>query len=281
MIVLNGNVYTDLNSAPSNDLQAILQAANPFKESVRVEAGKIVFWEAHYFRMMASMRILRMGIPKTYTMEYLEEQVLLLLQESDLLKKSVQIHFSFFSTDSISRFNPIVTSSFLIHAKACETMLGIQTSDRSIDLYKDHWVVKGLYGTLEQSNDRLRKLASVYAFENDFEDCVLLNEDKQITETITGAIFVVKGNLIKTPPLTSGCRSSVYRQVVIDLLVKQDGLDLVEDVVSPFELQKADELFVVSLSNGIQSVKQYRKKVFVSTTAESLFSKFIMGYRLS
>ena len=281
MIVLNGNVYTDLNSAPSNDLQAILQAANPFKESVRVEAGKIVFWEAHYFRMMASMRILRMGIPMIYTMEYLEEQVLLLLQESDLLKKSVQIHFSFFSTDSVTRSNPIVSSSFLIHAEACETMLGIQTSGRSIDLYKDHWVVKGLYGTLEQSNDRLRKLASVYAFENDFEDCALLNEDKQITETITGAIFVVKGNQIKTPPLTSGCRSSVYRQVVIDLLVKQDGLDLVEDVVSPFELQKADELFVVSLSNGIQSVKQYRKKVFVSTTAESLFSKFIMGYRLS
>ena len=281
MIVLNGNVYTDLNSAPSNDLQAILQAANPFKESVRVEAGKIVFWEAHYFRMMASMRILRMGIPMTYTMEYLEEQVLLLLQESDLLKKSVQIHFSFFSTDSVSRSNPIVPCSFFIHAEACEKMLGIQTSDRSIDLYKDHWVVKGLYGNLEQSNDRLRKLAFVYAFENDFEDCVLLNEYKQITETITGAIFVVKGNQIKTPPLTSGCRSSVYRQVVIDLLVKQDGLDLVEDVVSPFELQKADELFVVSLSNGIQSVKQYRKKVFVSTTAESVFSKFIMGYRLS
>ena len=281
MIVLNGSIYTDMNSAPASDLQAILMAANPFQESVRVEAGKIIFWEAHYFRMMASMRILRMGIPMTYTMEYLEEQVLLLLQESDLLKKAVQIHFSFFSTGSISRSIPIVPSSFLIHAKACETMVGVQTSDRSIDLYKDHWVVKGLYGTLEQSNDRLRKLASVYAFENDFEDCVLLNEDKQITETITGAIFVVKGNQIKTPPLTSGCRSSVYRQVVIDLLVKQDGLDLVEDVVSPFELQKADELFVVSLSNGIQSVKQYRKKVFVSTTAESVFSKFIMGYRLS
>ena len=281
MIVLNGSIYTDMNSAPTSDLQAILMAANPFQESVRVEAGKIIFWEAHYFRMMASMRILRMGIPMTYTMEYLEEQVLLLLQESDLLKKAVQIHFSFFSTGSISRSIPIVPSSFLIHAEACETMLGVQTSDRSIDLYKDHWVVKGLYGTLEQSNDRLRKLASVYAFENDFEDCVLLNEDKQITETITGAIFVVKGNQIKTPPLTSGCRSSVYRQVVIDLLVKQDGLDLVEDVVSPFELQKADELFVVSLSNGIQSVKQYRKKAFVSTTAESVFLKFIMGYRLS
>ena len=138
-----------------------------------------------------------------------------------------------------------------------------------------------MYGNLEQSNDRLRKLACVYTFENDFEDCVLLNEDKQITETIRGAIFVVKGDQIKTPPLTSGCRSSVYRQVVIDLLVKQETVELVEDVVSPFELQKADELFVVSLSHGIQSVKQYRKKVFVSTTAEQVFSKFITGYRLS
>ena len=281
MIVLNSCVYTDMNSAPVSDLQAILQAANPFQESVRVEAGKIVFWEAHYFRMMASMRILRMGIPMTYTMEYLEEQVLLLLKKSDLLKKIVQIHFSFFPRCSITRSNPIVPSSFLIHAEACETMLGVQTSDRSIDLYKDHWVVSGLYGNLEQSNDRLRKLASVYAFENDFEDCVLLNEDKQITETITGAIFVVKGNQVKTPPLTSGCRSSVYRQVVIDLLVKQEAFEMVEDVVSPFELQKADELFVVSLSNGIQSVKQYRKKVFISTTAESVFLNFIMGYRLS
>ena len=281
MILLNGSAYTDLNSAPVNDLQAILQASNPFQESVRVEAGKIIFWEAHYFRMMASMRILRMGIPMTYTMEYLEEQVLLLLNANDLLEKAAQIHFSFFSTASITRSNPIVPSSFLLHAEACDTILGVQTSDRSIDLYKDHWVVKGLYGNLEQSNDRLRKLASVYAFENDFEDCVLLNEDKQITETIRGAIFVVKGDQIKTPPLTSGCRSSVYRQVVIDLLVKQETVELVEDVVSPFELQKADELFVVSLSHGIQSVKQYRKKVFVSTTAEQVFSKFITGYRLS
>ena len=38
MIVLNGIAYTDLNSAPANNLQAIFQAANPFQESVRVEA---------------------------------------------------------------------------------------------------------------------------------------------------------------------------------------------------------------------------------------------------
>ena len=127
----------------------------------------------------------------------------------------------------------------------------------------------------------MRKLAAVYAYENNFEDLILLNEDKQVSETLIGSLFVVQGHVIKTPPLTSGCRSSVYRQVVIDLLKKIEGVDLIEETVSPFELQKADELFVVSLSNGIQSVKKYRKKVFSSNKANLLFPKFMANYRLS
>lgn len=281
MIILNGTVYPDLNTSSIPELNSILQNANPFQETVRVEAGKIIFFEAHYFRMMASMRILRMGIPMSYTMEYFEEQISVLLKEAGLQNASAQLCFSFFSTAIPSRSNPIEPTSFVLRVSASESLFALQTMNRSIDLYKDHWVVKGLLGTLEPSNDRMRKLASIYAYENDFEDCVLLNHDKQVTETVVGSIFIVRGNQIKTPPLSSGCRSSVYRQVVIDLIVKMADYELVQEDVSPFELQKADELFVVSLSFGIQSVKQYRKKVFTSTAAEQLFSKFITNYRLS
>ena len=48
-----------------------------------------------------------------------------------------------------------------------------------------------------------------------------------------------------------------------------------------YQIRFLDELFVVSLSNGIQSVKQYRKKVFSSYKATLLFPKFIANYRLS
>jgi branched-chain amino acid aminotransferase len=37
---------------------------------------KIFFWEDHYFRLMASMRIMRMDIPMDFTMEFLEAQIL-------------------------------------------------------------------------------------------------------------------------------------------------------------------------------------------------------------
>jgi len=281
MIVFNGSVYAHINSLPKDELNGLLHSGISIVENIRVEAEKLIFWESHYFKMMASMRILRMEIPMSFTMEYLEEQIIKLLQENKLNTVSTKISLSFFSKHIPTRSTPIVPTSFLIEAETSETFSSIQLGSRNIELYKDHWVVKGLFGTLESSNDRMRKLAAVYAYENNFEDLILLNEDKQVSETLIGSLFVVQGDVIKTPPLTSGCRSSVYRQVVIDLLKKIEGVDLIEETVSPFELQKADELFVVSLSNGIQSVKQYRKKVFSSNKAILLFPKFMANYRLS
>ena len=38
-------------------------------ETLKVVSGKILFWEDHYFRLMASMRIMRMEIPMNFTME--------------------------------------------------------------------------------------------------------------------------------------------------------------------------------------------------------------------
>tara|TARA_B100000767_G_C19750739_1_gene530671 strand:+ start:570 stop:1415 length:846 start_codon:yes stop_codon:yes gene_type:complete len=280
MIVFNGSIYSNFNSLPENELENLFHTGVSTQEIIRVEAGKLVFWELHYFRMMSSMRILRIGIPMNFTMEYFEEQILKVIHENKLTSDSSIVNISFFQKAFPTRKNPITTISFLVRSELSSFSSSIQFASRSIELYKDHFLTKGLFGSLETSNNRLRRLSSVYAYENDFEDLILLNEDKQVTETMIGSLFLVQGNQIKTPPLSSGCRSSVYRQVVIDLLKKIDEIDLSEENISPFELQKSEELFVVSSLNGIHSVKQYRKKVFTSAKVELLFPKFIANYRL-
>jgi len=45
-------------------------------ETCKVVHGKILFWEDHYFRLMSSMRIMRMEIPMNFTMEFLESEIL-------------------------------------------------------------------------------------------------------------------------------------------------------------------------------------------------------------
>jgi branched-chain amino acid aminotransferase len=57
-------------------------------ETLRVINSKIMFWEAHYFRLMSSMRILRMSIPMEFSPEYLEEKIIELIKSKGEFNES-------------------------------------------------------------------------------------------------------------------------------------------------------------------------------------------------
>jgi len=55
--------------------------------------------------------------------------------------------------------------------------------------------------------------------------------------------FLVKGLVIKTPPLTEGCLKGIAREKVKSIIESTKDFTLEEAVISPFEIQKADEVF--------------------------------------
>ena len=81
----------------------------------------------------------------------------------------------------------------------------------------------------------------IYANENDFDNCLVLNTNKSVIEALNGNLFLVKGDTIKTPPLEDGCLKGVMRKQILELLAKDVNLVVEEASISPFELQKADE----------------------------------------
>ena len=91
----------------------------------------------------------------------------------------------------------------------------------------------------------------------------------------------MKGNVIKTPPISDGCLNGVTRKQLINIIGKLEDYTLEEASISPFELQKADELFITNVIVGIQSITKYRKKEFKNTTAKSLLGKLNAHARLS
>jgi branched-chain amino acid aminotransferase len=70
MINFNGNIVSvENNSLYTN--RGFLYGDAVF-ETLKIVDKKILFWEDHYFRLMASMRIIRMEIPMHFTLEFFE-----------------------------------------------------------------------------------------------------------------------------------------------------------------------------------------------------------------
>ncbi|MGK0296028.1 MAG: branched-chain amino acid aminotransferase, partial [Ulvibacter sp.] len=90
---------------------------------------------------------------------------------------------------------------------------------------------------------------------------------------IQGNIFMLMGNRLITPPVSEGCLNGVMRKQVLEIAKKIESLEVVEEVISPFDLQKADELFITNVIKGIQPITKYRKKDFAVALSKTLQEK--------
>jgi len=281
MINFNGNLESQYHIFSSN---RAFKYGDAIFETIKVVDGTILFWEDHYFRLIASMRIVRMEIPMEYTMEFLEEEILKLIGANNLLKSSARIRMTVFR-DAPGLYTPEHNDvNYFMEVRALDEKKYILFTDTCVvDLFKDHYITPQLLSTLKTTNRVLNVISGIFAKENDLDNCLLLNSNKQVVEAINGNVFLVKGKVIKTPPLSDGCIKGIMRKQVIEVVSKLEGYTLEEASISPFELQKADELFLTNVIQGVTSVTKYRKKSFDNTAAVAVvaeINKLCIGMRL-
>ena len=78
-----------------------------------------------------------------------------------------------------------------------------------------------------------------------------------------------------TPKLESGCQDFAIRTAFHNWLMKeQDSYEIEEAIIDPFELQKSEDLLIVSLEIGFQLISNYRKTEFKQDQTNDLFKKF-------
>jgi branched-chain amino acid aminotransferase len=81
------------------------------------------------------------------------------------------------------------------------------------------------------------------------------------------------GNKVKTPPLQDGCLNGIVRKKIVGILASLGNYIFEETSISPFELQKADELFLTNAIVGIRPITKFRKKEYKDTVAFDLLGK--------
>ena len=207
-------------------------------DTMKFENNKLQFIEDHYFRIMSSLRMLRMKIPMNFTLEYYNDQIIKTVEANNLEKARIRV--SVFRKDG-GLYGPKDNNiSFLIEANTLEIKNDISYE---IDLFKDFHIPSGILSNIKTNNRLLNVLAAVFVDEFDLKNCILINESKNIVEAINANIFLVKGNNVLTPSLDQGCINGVVRKKIIEALNQNEKFNIHQTAISPFELLKADEVF--------------------------------------
>lgn len=124
-------------------------------------------------------------------------------------------------------------------------------------------------------------IALDHARQRGFQETIFLNTQGHVCEAATGNLFWIQNGTLQTPSLTSGCLPGVTREVVLEL-AKDHGIPYLEREFHPWDLHRADEIFLTSATRGLVSVSRLDAQAFtpgpVSARLKKLWGDRVNGY---
>ncbi len=270
MINFNGECYSRYNDIPEEQLTR-LNALPVYTHHFLAFQGKIALLEPHYFAIMANLRRFRLEIPMDFTLTYFQEQLDQLNSDQDNGFDIQKVTLKFYRSSESIKAKAVVPLLFIM-----ETQKGQwQSKDFNLILYKDHSILTSEYSNLFQTNESLRELGRVFAYENGFDAALIMNDQKRLAEGTHGAVFLFDKDQLQTPKLAEGVVNTVLRNTLIDFIKNETELEVIESEVPVFSIQKAEELFLISSEYGWLQVGQFRKKNFEAHRTEIIQQNFI------
>jgi len=236
-------------------------------ETIRVHRGRLCFWESHYFRLMSSMRILRMDIPASWSPDEMEAELRSYLPDTS---GDYRLRMAVWREGGVGYAPSTAGVDFAVHVTPLEDVgYPHPLKTLQVDLFQEHKKSAGLLSTLKASQSTLYVLAAQFALDQGLDDAIILSHENRLLETSRGNLFVLKGAELTTAPLAAGALRGVIREQVLRLAPGL-GWTVKEEALSPFALLDADEVWMTNAVDGVSAITQYRKSVYGMAQAERM-----------
>ncbi len=269
-------VFHDGNFYPSDG--PVLSVANRafhfadgFFETIRVVHGQPVFLDAHFSRILDSMKAYRFERSIQFTRQKLEKELLSLLEKNGIHQGGrVRITFS---RKSEGFYKPADNEvDYVMEAYALEhNQWVINQQGKKVDLYPEIKKDVNPLSIYKNLDSKLYVLASIFAREKGLDDVLIQNYKGGIIEATSANIFIASNGVLYTSSLEDGPIAGIMRMQVINLALEHN-IKIYECTLTPQNLLAADELFFTNAISGIQWVSSYRTKRYFNQTAQRILA---------
>ena len=265
--IYNGHLISLYEPAISFTNRAFRYGDSLF-ESIRYSKGKVMFLADHIKRIKLSMTILRMNVPAEFSTTNIEALILHLINQNNI-SSDARIRLTVFRNDG-GYYTPDTNDiSFLIETEALETE-GYTLNQKGlwVDVYAEIKKPISKIANLKTGSALLYVMAGLTKKSLKLDDCLLINENGHIIESINANIFVIKNGSLYTSPLADGCIEGVMRKQILTLASLNRILTF-EQSLTVDKLMNGDEVFLTNAIKGIQWVGQFKNTFY--TNRQALF----------
>lgn len=268
--ILNGHLISVYEPAVAFSNRAFRYGDALF-ETIRVCNNKLLFLKDHVMRLKLGMTVLRYNVPAEFLTENIQTLIIQLLKHNSHAPNA-RIRLTVFRNEG-GYYTPDTNDiSFLIESEELPTTFELNQKGLWVDLYGDMKKPINKLSNLKTGNALFYVMAGLAKQSMKLDECLLINENGNICETISSNIFVVKNGTLYTPPLNEGCLAGVMRKQIMALATAHKIL-VFESIVTDYSLNNADEVFLTNAIQGVQWVGQYKQKYYTNNTAQFFIDK--------
>ncbi len=216
-------------------------------ETMRCYDGKVFALDKHLKRLLESCPVLRIKRP---SLKDLKKAVLCVVEKNRLTNAYIRLNV----------FKNGEDSSIFVFAKRLSLPGPVKYKRGfSVTLFRDERIGLSPLNNVKSLNHYFYSRLSRMAADLGFDEAVFMNARGEIVEGSKTNIFLVKGNKVSTPEITSGCLPGITRAIAIECL-KRSGFSVRERKILPGELYSQDEIFVTNSLIGIMPVTRLDNK---------------------
>ncbi len=268
--ILNGHLISVYEPAVAFSNRAFRYGDALF-ETIRVCNNKLLFLKDHVMRLKLGMTVLRYNVPAEFLTENIQTLIIQLLKHN-AHAPNARIRLTVFRNEG-GYYSPETNDiSFLIESEELPTTFELNQKGLWVDLYGDMKKPINKLSNLKTANALFYVMAGLAKQSMKLDECLLINENGNICETISSNIFVVKNGTLYTPPLNEGCLAGVMRKQIMALATAHKIL-VFESIVTDYSFNNADEVFLTNAIQGVQWVGQYKQKYYTNNTAQLFIDK--------
>jgi len=257
------NFNGSLQAAENGDIDIPkVYSNNLLFETILVENGVIQLADLHFTRLFKGLSELKVLVPVYCSPEWIREQVLSTVNANnsgEICRVRVWVYAENASPQPRFIFQCFTLKKDVATFNPEGLTVGISRQ-----------AIKNTGSNLKTWDPQLYEIAAAEARANGWNDVLIKNTAGNIIESGIANVFVVKDNMVYTPPLADGCVDGVMRRYIIEKLAAR-GIRVIEKSITENDLHDADEIFLSNAIRRIKWVSQLGNRVYRNTYSDHLY----------